>query len=93
MAAQQWKQHKMLTGELVFPLHLSIQVQTGLITEPPYAESVEIVCLLTGLLLRRLCTFSGRMLALAPVSSLNVIFPPSVETVESHLIYHGPVWH
>ena len=63
---------------------MSVQVPTGLIIDPPYAESVIVVWLMAGLLLRRLCIFSGRTLASAPVSSLNLIFPLSVETAESH---------
>ena len=73
-----------VTGELTFPLHLSVQVPTSLIIDPLYAESVIVVCLMAGLLHRCVCIFSGRALASAPVSSLNVIFPLCVETVESH---------
>ena len=65
---------------------------TGLVINPPHAESVVVVCLMTGLLLRHLCIFSGRALAVAPVS-LNIIFSLSVETVESYeiLTHHEPV--
>ena len=52
-----------------------------MITDPPDVAGIMVVHLMTGALFRCLCTFSGRKLALAPVSSLNII---SVETVESH---------
>ena len=65
------------------PLHTRVHTPIGLIMDPPYADNVVLVCSIGGLFFSFLYIFIGRTLASAPVSSLKVIFPPSVCTVES----------